>query len=289
MNGAFIHKKIKVEDYVVDLEMAGNGPPLLLLHGFPETRFAWHKMASQLASIYTIVMPDLPGYGDSTGPKPDADYANYSKRRIGVILVAMMKELGFDAFSIAGHDRGGRVAYRMALDHPEKISRLSVLNILPTLEMVERINYDIAQKMENWFFLAQPFPVPETLILANPAFYLDHILNSWAAAPGTISARSRDVYLRSFRKPEVIAGMCAEYRASAIDIAADRDDRNNKRRIQCPVLVLWSAGDILAGVADPVAIWKNWAGEVWGEPLPGGHFLMEESPSEILRLFLNFF
>jgi haloacetate dehalogenase len=288
MTGTFIHKKIKIEDYTIDLEMGGNGPALLLLHGFPETRFAWHKMASQLASIYTVVMPDLPGYGDSTGPVPDTTYENYSKRRMGTILAALMKELGFESFGLAGHDRGGRVAYRMALDHPTEISRLAVLNILPTLEMAERINYDIAMQMENWFFLSQPSPVPETLIGANPAFYLNHILDSWAASPGTISARAKEIYLRSFKKPEVIAGMCAEYRASLIDIANDRKDRINKRRIQCPVLVLWAGNDIL-GLKDPELIWKNWADHVSGASLPGGHFLMEECPSEVLRHFLNFF
>lgn len=286
---AFTHKKLEIDDSVIDLVMAGSGPALLLLHGFPETRVAWHKIAPQLATAYTVVLPDLPGYGDSTGPAVDAGNEYHTKRRAGATMVQLMKELGFDTFSVAGHDRGGRVAYRMALDHPAVVSRLAVLNIIPTLEVAERLSFDTAIKMGNWFFLAQPAPLPETLINANPAFYLNYVLDDWAAEPGLISQETRDIYLASFKKKEVIAAMCAEYRASSLDADYDREDRSNQRRIHCPVLALWSELDFPAGSDDPLSTWKNWAGNVTGTALPGGHFLMEECPEAILKQFFNFF
>jgi haloacetate dehalogenase len=286
---AFVHKQLEFAGYTVDLEMAGQGPALLLLHGFPETRLAWKKIATPLAADFTVVLPDLPGYGDSIGPAPDAGHENYSKRKLGAVMMQLMRELGFERFALAGHDRGGRVAYRMALDHPEEIARLAVLNIVPTSEMMERLTYDLALKMHNWLFLAQPAPLPETLLRANAAYYLNYILDSWAATPELISPETRAAYLRCFQRPEVIAGMCAEYRASGVDMAYDRQDRDSHRRIHCPVMVLWSGNDIPAQLGDPLAIWKSWADDVSGTALPGGHFLMEECPAEVLQQFLHFF
>lgn len=283
---AFTHKKMEVADCNIDFVMAGQGPPLLLLHGFPETKATWHQIAPQLAAAYTVVVPDLPGYGDSAGPVPDADNGNYSKRSMGNILVQLMQQLGFSTFGLAGHDRGGRVAYRMALDHPGNISRLAVLNIIPTLEMMDRFTYDTALKMGNWIFLAQPAPLPETLIHENPAFYLNYVLNDWSAAPELISPEARAAYLRCFKRKEVIAAMCAEYRASVLDAAYDHEDRVNHRRIHCPVLTIWSEKDFPDG---PLAVWKNWAEQVSGAALPGGHFLMEECPDGVLEQFLGFF
>jgi len=286
---AFEHKSLKINDCIINLVIAGNGPALLLLHGFPETKMAWHKIAPQLATDFTVVVPDLPGYGDSTGPVPGGDIENYTKRIYGNVMIGLMEELGFQTFAIAGHDRGGRVAYRMALDHPQRVSRLAVLNIIPTLEVIERLTFETALKMGNWIFLGQPAPVPETLIDGNPAFYLKHILDSWSEEPDQITPEARAEYLRCFKKKTVIAAMCAEYRANGLDAAYDKQDRANQRRIQCPVLALWSAKDAPAGKEDLLSIWKHWADNVSGAALPGGHFLMEESPIPTFQQLHNFF
>jgi haloacetate dehalogenase len=289
MFDAFDHKSLKVSDCTIDLVMAGSGPAILLLHGFPETKAAWRKIAPQLATEYAVVVPDLPGYGDSTGPKPDAGDEYHTKRAYGDIMLQLMTELGFDTFAVAGHDRGGRVAYRMALDHPEKISRLAVLNIIPTLEVAERLTFETALKMANWFFLAQPSPLPETLIAANPGVYLEHILNSWAEDPELIEREARAEYLRCFEKETVIAAMCAEYRTNGLDASYDRADRADQRRIQCPTLVLWSGKDAPGGQEEPLSIWKHWTDDLSGSALPGGHFLMEESPAATSQQLLTFF
>lgn len=280
------HRKLEVANCMIDFQMAGHGQGLLLLHGFPETKLAWHKIATQLASTYTVVIPDLPGYGDSSCLVADSEYKNCSKRKMGVIMAELMKRLGFEMYAVAGHDRGGRVAYRMALDYPAQVTGVAVLNIIPTLEVIGRFNYDKALTLENWLFLAQPAPFPETLIHANPSFYLNYILDSWSLSPQLISRASRDEYLRCFKNPEVIAGICSEYRATKIDVAYDQEDRNKHRRIQCPMLVLWSENDFSDN--EPLLIWKEWAGHVSGKRLSCGHFLMEESPDETLNSLLEF-
>jgi len=286
----FTSRKISFGDYTVNLEMAGDGPGLLLLHGFPETKAAWHKIAPDLAKNKTVIISDLPGYGNSTGPAPDKEHTNYSKRKVGNIMARAMAELGFTSYAIAGHDRGARVAYRMALDHSNVITHLAVLNILPTYEMVKHLNYDVAMMMENWLFLSQPHPLPETLINANPHFYLNHILDSWAAKASMISTEARQEYLHYFKKPEVIETICEEYRATNLDASYDYEDSVNQNRIACPTLVLWSQQDeLLDLLGNPVTVWKNWAENVTGAALPGGHFLMEESPTEVLEQFVNFF
>jgi haloacetate dehalogenase len=281
------NKKLQVANCMIDFQIAGNGPALLLLHGFPETKLAWHKIAAQLANTYTVVIPDLPGYGDSGCLVPDSEYKNCSKRKMGTIMTELMKHLGFNTYAVAGHDRGGRVAYRMALDHPDQITGVAVLNIIPTLEVITRFNYDKALTLENWLFLSQPAPFPETLINANPSFYLNYILDNWSLSPHLISRESRDGYLRCFKKPEVIAAICSEYRATKLDAAYDQEDQNNHRRIQCPTLVLWSENDFSED--EPLVIWRQWAENVSGKRMSCGHFLMEESPDETLSYLLEFF
>lgn len=287
MSEIFSHKRLPVGDWVIDFQIAGNGKCLLLLHGFPETKLAWRKIASQLAKKFMVVLVDLPGYGDSDGPLPNAQHSNYSKRTMGDVMRKVMNELGFDKYYVAGHDRGGRIAYRMALDYPKEILALAVLNIIPTLEVIEHFDYDKALVMENWIFLSQPAPFPETMIKANSSFYLDHILDSWSLKPQLISSESRKEYLRCFCKPEVIARICSEYRASKIDAAYDREDREHQRLIQCPTLVLWSQSDFADD--EPLAIWKKWGKNVSGKSMACGHFLMEESPEETLQHLFEFF
>lgn len=289
MTHSFIHQNIPIEDHVLDIEMGGSGPALLMLHGFPETKMAWNKIAPALAAKKTIVLPDIPGYGASTGPDPAPDYINYSKRRMGRILDALMTQLGFDSYSLVGHDRGARIAYRMALDYPDRITSLALLNIIPTIEVAERINYERAYNMENWFFLSQPAPLPETMIHDHAEFYLNHILDSWSEKPELISNESRTAYVKHFKRTAVIEKICAEYRAFKYDIQYDHEDRCMNKRIQCPVLLLWSEKDFSSQTDNPLQIWKNWADDVSGKGLPGGHFLMEECPDLVLNEFVVFF
>jgi haloacetate dehalogenase len=289
MGSGFIHKKIQIEDCSIDVRIAGNGNPLLLLHGFPETKLAWEKIVPALVATNTIVTADIPGYGASTGPAPASDYANYSKRRMGNVMNLLMQQLGFDSYDVAGHDRGARIAYRMALDHPQKLRRLAILNVIPAIEVAERMNYDRAYNMETWFFLSQPEPFPETLIKSNPEFYLNHILNSWSVDPKSISKESREAYLTNFKSPGMIGKICAEYRATKLDMQHDSEARRDSIKIQCPTLVLWSQNDFPPAADSPLSIWRNWANSVSGMGLPCGHFLMEELPGDVSNELLTFF
>lgn len=285
----FKHHRISVAGCELDIQMAGEGSPILLLHGFPETKLAWHKIAPALAATHTVILPDLPGYGDSTAPPPETDFKNYSKRSMANTLVEAMQQSGFNHFALAGHDRGARVAYRMALDHPEKISRLAVLNIIPTLDMVEPLDFNTAVNLANWIFLSQPAPLPEIMLEKSADYYLQHIFDSWSENPALISPEAKAEYLRCFKNPKVIKAICNEYRAVNRDIEYDREDRNKNRRIHCPVLALWSKEGIPADIADPLEVWKKWADKVSGTALSGGHFLMEENPGEVLEQISLFF
>lgn len=280
--------KIPVGDATIDLAMSGEGHPLVLLHGFPETKMAWRKIAPKLAEGFKVLVPDLPGYGDSTGPTSDSKHENYSKRALASILIQAIKQLGIEQFALAGHDRGGRIAYRLALDHPGLVTSLTLLGIIPTTEIMERLTYSTARSMENWFFLSQPKPLPETMISAMPDFYLNHILDHWAEDGTAIPQDVRMEYLRCFRNPAVINAICEEYRASEIDLQHDRYDRANGKHIACPTLILWSEKGFTASFGDPLAIWKNWTNDVRGLPLPGGHFLMEETPEEVFAEIQGF-
>jgi haloacetate dehalogenase len=279
----FTHQRISTSLVEIALVSGGEGPPLLLLHGFPENHLAWHKIAPILARHFTVIAPDLPGYGDSTAPQPNSDHTAHSKRAFATILVEVMSRLGFEQFALVGHDRGGRVAYRLALDHPHRALRLAVLNIIPTLEMAARIN---CEDTFNWFFLAQPYPLPETLIAGAPDFYLDYIIQSWAGRADEIDPAPMQAYRKSFHKPGVIRAMCEEYRAGlSVDLEHDRADRQSGRRLECPVLVLWEPG---LAQFNPLEIWRQWATQVTGQQINSGHFLMEEAPEETCNLLLDF-
>ena len=286
---SFVHKRVAVEAGSINLAQGGAGPPVLLLHGYPQTHVEWHGIAEDLARRHTIVAPDLPGYGDSSGPEPDPAHVAYSKRTTAAALVEVMAGLGFDRFAVVGHDRGARVAYRMALDHPARVSRLAVLDIIPTLEAVERTDRDMALGTYHWFFLAQPYPLPETLIGASPNFFLTYTIDSWAGRRGAIGAAAMDEYRRCFRKPSVIRATCEDYRAGmTVDLDYDRADRTAGRRIACPVLALWGEQYTGGKPVDPLAIWRQWADDVTGGPLACGHFLVEEAPEETLSALLRF-
>lgn len=277
----FKEKCIDVGEAEIYLRQRGDGPPLLLLHGYPQTHVTWHKIAPDLAEEYTVIVPDLRGYGDSIGPT-DPETEAYSNRVMAEDMVAVMESLGFDEYRIAGHDRGARVGYRYALDHPNRVEKLVLLDIIPTLETFERMDYQYAFGMYHWLFLAQPHPVPETLLNAKPAFYVDHLIENWATYPDEIASEALAEYHRCFGNESVVRASCEDYRAGLqIDVNHDRTSRKAGDQIECPVLALW--GDASGTVDfDPLEIWDSWATSVSGRGLSCGHFLMEEAPETTL-------
>jgi haloacetate dehalogenase len=260
--------------------VAGDGRPVLLLHGFPQTHHCWHLVSPALAESNTVVVCDLKGYGESLSA-PGGDHGEgYSNRERAAELVELMKQLGFERFSVVGHDRGGRVDYRMALDHPGVVERLGVLNIVPTVDQFERMAEGAALEYWPWFFLAQPPPFAERVLAASAEYVVRDILSSWTAKPDAISPEATEVYARAFND-ETIPGMCADYRASFhIDRQTDAEDRDAGRRITCPVLVHWGAEE--DAMSDgPLEVWRHWADDVQGGPVPSGHFVPEEAPEEL--------
>ena len=254
----------------------GSGPPVLLIHGYPETHVCWHRVAPLLAERHTVVAADLPGYGDSD--VAPGDDARFSKRSMATCLVDLMAQLGHDRFAVVGHDRGARVAYRMALDHPSVVTALVVIDIVPTIDEWELISGPGSIETFHWPFLARGGGLPEALIAGAPDVWLDHLMASWTSYPERIADEAMAEYRRCFRQRSVIDGTCADYRAGAtIDVDHDRTDRNAARRIACPVLVLSSSGR-----GDLADVWHRWAADVMCEVLDGGHFLPEENPDGVL-------
>jgi haloacetate dehalogenase len=284
----FDYKAIQVGDTHYRPGVAGSGPAVLLLHGFPQTHYCWHLVAPALAEDHTVVVCDLKGYGESRSAPGGERGEGYSNRDRAAELVELMKELGYERFSVVGHDRGGRVAYRMALDHPDVVERLGVLNVIPTVEQFERMDENTALGYWPFIFLAQPPPFAERVISASADYVLRSILESWPASPDAISAEAVEHYLRGFT-PETIPGICAEYRASFhIDRRLDAEDRGAGKRIACPVLVHWGSEE--AQMSDSLDVWRRWADHVDGAPLPSGHFIPEEASEELtasLRDFLE--
>jgi haloacetate dehalogenase len=265
----------------------GSRPPLLLLHGHPQTHLMWHAVAPGLAERFRVVAPDLRGYGESSKPKTTADHEPYSKRAMGRDQVELMRQLGFERFSVCGHDRGARCAYRLALDRPECVERLAVLDIVPTGDALRLADARFARAFWHWFFLAQPDGLPERMIGADPeAFYFRQRYQ----ARELFAPEALEDYLRCVRRPETIHAMCEDYRAGVtIDFELDEADRGSKR-IECPVLALWGGRGRLGELYDDVpAIWRAWADDVRGRPLDCGHFLAEEAPEETLAELLEFF
>ena len=285
------YQRVAVEEADYLVAVGGSGPPVLLLHGYPQTHFCWHRVAPGLAASHTVVAADLRGYGGTAAPPGGPHGEGFSKREIASELVQVMSRLGFDRFAVAGHDRGGRVAYRMALDHPERVERLAVLNIVPTVDQFERMTPDSALDYFPWFFLAQPAPLPERLIESQAEFFLQTIFDSWPASPESITAEARGQYLAAFT-PRVIAASCADYRAAFhIDRRQDAEDLAAGRRISCPVLVLWGASELAPepdASGGPLAVWRRWADDVRGRPLASGHFIPEEAPERLLEALGDF-
>jgi len=278
---------VTVGEVSLRVRTGGDGPPLLLLHGYPETHLAWALVAGKLAKEFTVVAPDLRGYGDSSKPEPVPTHETYGKRAMAQDCVGLMRRLGFDRFDVAGHDRGGRVAYRMALDSPDVVRRLTVMDVIPTGEVWARADDRFALGYWHWGFLAQPSPIPERLIQRDPDyFFFDAEFGG--AIRGFPPAAVAD-YLRCARDPAAIRAMCEDYRAGATcDRREDDEDRAAGRRISCPTQVLWAGRGALQAWYDTLAIWRNWADDVSGGALDCGHFLIEERPQEVLAALRAF-
>jgi haloacetate dehalogenase len=267
----------------------GDGPPMLLLHGIPETHVMWHRVAPRLSEQFTVVATDLRGFGDSGKPPTSPDHAPYSMREIARDQVEVMQALGYNQFYVVGHDRGARCAYRMALDHPQVVLRLAVLDIIPTGEAFRRADMEFAVGYWVWSFLAAPAPVPEQLIAGAPDVVVDHMLDAWSEARDAFPPEIRAGYIESFRDTATVHAICEEYRAAAtLDCRHDEADRG-KRRITCPTLVLWSRNQTSEGRYEPLDVWRTWADDVRGSPISCGHFIPEEAPDETLGHLIEFF
>jgi haloacetate dehalogenase len=269
----------------------GEGPPLLLVHGYAQTNVMWHKVAPALAKHFSLVIPDLPGYGWSIAPKAGEGHAPYDKRSMARIMVEIMETLGHVRFSLAGHDRGGRVAYRLALDHPGRVERIAVLDIIPTAEMWHRMDDAMAMKVWHWTFLAQKYPMPELLIEKNPLGYIHYKMASWTKAKdlSAFDPRALAHYDAFFSDPLRIHATCEDYRAGrTTDLVNDDADRAAGKKITAPLAAFWGSAGIPSG-SGPLAIWRDWATDVTGAPIDSGHFVAEENPEATASAMLDFF
>ena len=263
--------------------VGGSGPPLLLLHGHPQTRAIWHRVAPVLAQRHTLVAADLRGYGDSSKPAGASDHGNYAKRVMAQDQLTLMRRLGFDRFAVLAHDRGARVAHRLALDHADAVTRLVVLDIAPTLAMYEQTGEAFARAYWHWFFLIQPAPLPERLIEADPAAYLRDVMGRRSAGLAPFDPRALAEYLRCIALPGAAHGVCEDYRAAAgIDLVHDRADREAGRLLQTPLLALWGEEGVVHRCFKPLDEWRRVARDVRGEALPCGHYIAEEAPEALL-------
>ena len=287
----FEQRSVEVEPGVrIAALVGGRGPALLLLHGHPQTRAIWHRVAPALAERFTVVAADLRGYGDSSKPAGSADHANYSKRTLAKDQLTLMQRLGFEHFDVLAHDRGARVARRLAADHPAAVRRAVLLDIAPTLAMYEQANDAFARAYWHWFFLIQPAPLPERLIEADPAAYLRDVMGRRSAGLGPFDARAFAEYERCLALPGAAHGTCEDYRAAAgIDLDHDRADRAAGRLIEVPLLVLWGEQGVVHRCFRPLDEWRKVAREVRGETLPCGHYIAEEAPDLLLAKVLAFF
>ncbi|HWK67235.1 MAG TPA: alpha/beta hydrolase [Rhizobiaceae bacterium] len=283
----FTEETVATSEARISTLVGGSGKPVLLLHGYPETKAAWHRLAGQLAERNTVVVADLPGYGDSrvAGNAVDAG----SKRWMGQQLHEMMTRMGHAAYAVVGHDRGGRAGYRMALDRPQSVTAFASLTVVPTIDMWSGADKKFGMGAFHWFMLAQPFDLPERLLSSDPGYFLEATLNKMAGGLDKLDPLAMAEYRRSFLDPDVRHAMCEDYRAGAgIDEAHDREDREAGRQIACPVLVLWEEGRTYGGGRAPLDIWRDWAGDVTGRGLRGGHLLPETAADDVLAELIAF-
>jgi haloacetate dehalogenase len=288
---AFTLTEVPVPGGSIRLRHGGSGPPLLLLHGNPQTHAMWHRVGPDLAQRFTVICPDLRGYGFSLKPPATPDHAPYAKRAMAKDMVAVMEHFGFRQFLLAGHDRGARLSHRIALDNPERVLKLAVLDIIPTLEHFERADMNFALGYYHWFWLAQPHPFPEWLINRAPEEWWRQHTSRDPDNPDLFHPDALADYLAAVRQPEMVRGMCEDYRAAAtIDLADDRASRDAGAKVQCPTLVLWGQKGKIAAWYDALSIWRSYvANTVEGGAVASGHYIAEEAPAETLRWFDRFF
>jgi haloacetate dehalogenase len=282
----FTRSQVAVTGTDIAVAVAGSGPPLLLLHGFPQTMAMWHRVAPLLTDYFTVVCADLRGYGDSGRPESGLDHAGYSKRAMAQDQVEVMSALGFDQFAVAGHDRGGRVTRRMCLDHPERITAAAVLDIVPTAKVFATTDQALATAYYHWFFLIQPDGLPEHMIGQDPTWWLNETLRRWAAPGFQFDPAARAAYERAFDDAPTIHAQCEDYRAAAtIDLVHDAEDA--AKRIACPLVVLWGERGAMHRIYDVLGTWMDEGVDVRGRAIDSGHFLAEEAPEATARELLG--
>ncbi|AFZ35106.1 Haloacetate dehalogenase [Stanieria cyanosphaera PCC 7437] len=283
----FQTKTIETSGAKINLVIGGQGEPLLLLHGYPQTHLMWHKIAHLLAEDFTVIATDLRGYGASSKPPGEPDHSNYAKRVMAQDQVEVMFQLGYETFALVGHDRGARVAHRLTLDYPTKVKKLALLDILPTYELYANSDREFATAYYHWFFLIQPYPFPETLISNNAEYFLRHCLSQWSKVDDAFTQATIAEYLLYFDDWATIHSTCEDYRAAA-SIDSIHDQLNREQKITCPLLVLWGKQGIIGKKYDILASWTAKAINVQGKGLNCGHFLPEEAPNETYSALRNF-
>lgn len=286
----FIARRVQTDGADIHCVVGGAGPPVLLLHGYPQTHAMWHRVAVPLARHYTVVCPDLRGYGDSSKPPAVTDHEQQSKRAMAQDMLELMRALGYARFRLAGHDRGGRVAHRLVVDHPEAVERVVVLDISPTRKMYACTDKEFATRYYHWFFLIQPYDLPERLIGHDPVYYLRRKIGSWGGGLSYFDSRALAEYERCFSNPATIHASCEDYRAAAsIDLVHDDEDIAEGRRVDRPLLVLWGERGVIQRLFRPLDDWREVASAVHGRAIAASHFLAEEAPEATMSEMLAFF
>lgn len=283
----FTQQQVPTGDATINVVRGGSGPPVLLLHGFPQTLAMWHRVAPALAENHTVIAADLRGYGDSSKPEGGGEHAAHSFRTMAADQVEVMRALGHERFTVLAHDRGARVAHRMALDHPGVVERLAVLDIVPTAHVLSTVDRRLASSYFHWFFLSQAEPLPEKMIGADPLLFLHACLGGLGGSLDSYAPQALAEYERCFLDPGTIRGVCEDYRA-AMSIDAEHDQADAHRRIAQPLLVLWGARGVVGRLYDPLTVWREYANDVRGQALDAGHFLVEERGEESIRLLQSF-
>jgi haloacetate dehalogenase len=285
----FDYARADVDGVAISYAVAGSGPPVLFLHGYPENHLMWRRVAPELARDHTVVLADLRGYGDSGKPAPDPAGQVYSKRSMAGDQVGLMRQLGFAEFQLVSHDRGARVAHRLTLDHPGAVTRLAVLDIVPTRHVFTHVTREMATAYYHWFFLPVGNGVPEHLISADPAFWLRSLIGPLLGPGNSIEAEVMADYVRCFSDPATVVGSCADYRSAAgIDLVHDEESFTAGRKIGCPVLALWGAHGFVGRAYQPLEVWQQYATDVRGQVLPTGHFIPEEAPEAVTAALHDF-